>query len=209
MLRASPSRPSRSERAPLSTALEREGLLISIEEFDELPADSSHRLEIEDGRLLVMNRPAGRHSKAAQRLTLQLNQQLPKDLEAVIEFEAELTDGPSPRRVPDVVVCIEECSDNARIRADEIRLAVEIVSPGESASRDYIKKPAEYAANGIPTTWVINIQESPTSLTVYTLDDTGQYHFTSPIIGSYTGHVGGHEVTIDLDALTRSRQSEN
>ena len=193
----------------MSAGLAREGLPISVEEFDELPVDSSHRLEIEDGRLLVMNRPAGRHSKAAQRLAGQLNNQLPKDLEAIVEFEAELAAGPSPRRVPDVVVCIEECSDNVRIRADEIRLAIEIVSPGESAARDYIKKPAEYAANGIPATWVIDIQENPITLTVYTLDDTGQYHFTSPITGSYTGPVGGHEVTVDLDALTRSRQSES
>lgn len=193
----------------MSTGLAREGLPISVEEFDELPVDSSHRLEIEDGRLLVMNRPAGRHSKAAQRLAGQLNNQLPKDLEAIVEFEAELAAGPSPRRVPDVVVCIEECSDNVRIRADEIRLAIEIVSPGESAARDYIKKPAEYAANGIPATWVIDIQENPITLTVYTLDDTGQYHFTSPITGRYTGPVGGHEVTVDLDALTRSRQSES
>ena len=123
-------------------------------------------------------------------------------------FQAELAD-PSPRRIPDVVVCAEEATDQVRVRADQIVLAVEIVSPGESAARDYIKKPAEYAANGIPTTWVIDIQENPLSLTVYTLDDTGQYHFTSPMTGSYTGLVGGHEVTLDLDALTRSRRSRS
>jgi len=107
------------------------------------------------------------------------------------------------------VVCVEEATDQLRVRADQILLAVEVVSPGESAARDYIKKPAEHAANGIPTTWVIVIQETPIRLTVYTLDDTGQYHFTSLITGSYTGPVGGHEVTVDLDALTRSRQNEN
>jgi Uma2 family endonuclease len=188
----------------LSTALGREGHPISIEEFDGLAPDSSHRLEIEDGRLLVMNRRAGRHLKAAQRLVSYLNDQLPDELEAIVEFEAELT-GPSPRRIPDVVVCTEESGDQVRVRADQILLAVEIVSPGESAARDYIKKPAEYAANGIPTTWVIDIQEDPLSLTVYTLDD-GQYHFTSLITGTYTGTIGGHEVTIDLDALTGPRR---
>jgi Uma2 family endonuclease len=189
----------------LSTALAREGLPISIEEFDGLPVDSSHRLEIEDGRLLVMNRPAGPHIAAAQRLVSFLNDQLPDELEAMIEFQTELA-GPSPRRIPDLVVCATEARDQMRVHADQILLAVEVVSPGESASRDYIKKPAEYSANGIPTTWVIDIQENPLSLTVYTLDDTGQYHFTSLITGTYTGPVGGHEVTIDLDALTGPRR---
>lgn len=126
----------------------------------------------------------------------------------MVEFEAELS-GPSPRRIPDVVVCFSEVGDQVRIRGEEILLAVEIVSPGESAARDYIRKPAEYAANGIPITWVIDIQERPHSLTVYTLDDSGQYHFSSLITGSYTGMVGGHEVTIDLDALTGPRRKRS
>ena len=107
------------------------------------------------------------------------------------------------------MVCFSEVGDQVRIRGEEILLAVEIVSPGESAARDYIRKPAEYAANGIPITWVIDIQERPHSLTVYTLDDSGQYHFSSLITGSYTGMVGGHEVTIDLDALTGPRRKRS
>ncbi|MFC0437959.1 Uma2 family endonuclease [Kutzneria buriramensis] len=207
MLRASPLTQSIGA-SPVSTALAREGHPISVVEFDELPADSSHRLEIEDGRLLVMNRPAGPHIKAAQRLVSHLNDQLPDELEAMLEFQAELV-GASPRRIPDVVVCGADACDQVRVRAEQILLAIEIVSPGESAARDYIKKPAEYAANGIPNTWVIDIQENPLSLTVYTLDDTGQYHFTSPMTGRYTGAIGGHEVTIDLDALTGPRRKRN
>lgn len=207
MLRASPlTQPIGA--CPVSTALAREGHPISIVEFDELPPDGSHRLEIEDGRLLVINRPAGPHIAAAQRLVSYLNDQLPDELEAMMEFQAELA-GPSPRCVPDVVVCVTEARDQVRVRADQILLAVEIVSPGESAARDYIKKPAEYAANGIPTTWVIDIQENPLSLTVYTLDDTGQYHFTSPMTGSYTGAVDGHQVTVDLDALSGPRRKRS
>jgi Uma2 family endonuclease len=192
----------------VSTGLAREGLPISIEEFDGLAVDGPHRLEIEDGRLLVMNRPAGPHIAAAQRLVSYLNDQMPDEFEAMMEFQAELA-GPSPRRIPDLVVCLTEARDQLRVRADQILLAVEVVSPGESAARDYIKKPAEYAANGIPITWVIDIQEDPLSLTVYTLDDTGQYHFSSPITGTYNGAVGGHEVTIDLDSLTGPRRKRS
>jgi Uma2 family endonuclease len=189
----------------VTTALASYGDWISVEDFDRLPVDNAQRWEIEDGRLLVMNRPAGPHIKAAQRLVSYLNDELPDELEAMIEFQAELT-GPSPRRIPDLVVCAADAGEQVRVRADQILLAVEVVSPGESASRDYIKKPAEYAANGIPTTWVLDIQEDPISLTVYTLDDTGQYHFSSPITGSYTGIVGGHKITVDLGALTGPRR---
>ncbi|GAA0645554.1 Uma2 family endonuclease [Kutzneria viridogrisea] len=190
----------------MTTALAH-GSPISVEEFDVLPADNAYRLEIEDGRLLVMNRPAGPHIKAAQRLVSYLNDELPDELEAMVEFQAELT-GPSPRRIPDLVVCAAEVCEQVRVRADQILLAVEIVSPGESAARDYIKKPAEYAANGIPTTWVLDIQENPISLTVYALDETGRYHITTPITGTYTGAIAGHPVTLDLTALTGPRRRQ-
>jgi Uma2 family endonuclease len=192
----------------VTTAPPRSGDPISVAEFDELRMTDPCRLEIEDGRLLVTDWPAGPHLRTRQRLASRLNDQLPVDLEAMPAFEADLA-GASPRRVPDLVVCTEEASGDVRVSADQILLAVEVVSPGESAARDYIKKPAEYAANGIPTTWVVDIQENPISLTVYTLDEAGQYHFTSLITGSYTGLVGGHEVTIDLDALTGPRRKRS
>jgi Uma2 family endonuclease len=191
----------------VTTAPPLSGDLISIAEFDELRMPEPCRLEIEDGRLLVADWPAGRHLVARQRLATCLNDQLPAELEAMAAFETDLA-GSSPRRVPDVLVCTAEVSDRARARADEILLAVEVVSPGESAVRNYIKKPSEYAANGIPTTWVVDVEEKPTTLTVYTIDGTGQYHFSSLITGSYTGVVGGHEVTIDLEALTGPRRKQ-
>lgn len=139
------------------TAPPRDGDPIRVEDFDALPPGGVDRLEIEDGRLLVMNRRAGRHLIATQRLAHHLNEQLPAVLEAMPGFETELA-GASPRCVPALVVCVDEATDQLRVRADQILLAVEVVSPGESAARDYIKKPAEHAANGIPTTWVIDIQ---------------------------------------------------
>ncbi|MBP2472265.1 Uma2 family endonuclease [Crossiella equi] len=178
---------------------------ISVTGFDGLPVDNAWRLEIEDGRLLVRGRPSGAHILAAQRLARQLDDALPLDLESLVEIQAELR-GPSPRRIPDLVVCVAEVGEQVRVRADQILLAVEIHSPGESAARDYLKKPAEYAANGIPATWVVDIREDPITLTVYTLDGTSRYCFHSPVSHSYTDTIGGHEVTIDLDALTGPRR---
>ncbi|MFI9379763.1 Uma2 family endonuclease [Kutzneria sp. NPDC052558] len=135
----------------MTTAPPRSGDPISTAAFDELRMPDPCRLEIEDGRLLVTDWPAGPHLIARQRLAICLVDQLPVEFEALPAFEADLAE-PSSRRVPDVVVCTEEASEQARVRADQILLAVEVVSPGESAARGYIKKPAEYAANGIPTT---------------------------------------------------------
>ncbi|MFI9379762.1 hypothetical protein [Kutzneria sp. NPDC052558] len=56
---------------------------------------------------------------------------------------------------------------------------------------------------------MIDIQEKVPTLTVYTLDDMGRYHFTSLITGTYTGPVAGHEVTVDLNALTGPRRKRS
>ncbi|WP_188136076.1 Uma2 family endonuclease [Lentzea indica] len=109
--------------------------------------------------------------------------------------------GKSPRRVPDVVVGPSDWEDTT-LDPSEIALAVEIVSPGESASRDYITKPHEYAANGIPVTWVIDIQQDRVSLAAFVLTDTGEYQVPELEYGVFTGEVAGITVKIDLDALT-------
>ncbi|SHF13555.1 Uma2 family endonuclease [Streptoalloteichus hindustanus] len=189
----------------MTTPQVRAGDSITVDEFDALPRDDEHRHEIEDGRILVLAGLSGPHLRTTKRLVAQLDEQLPDEFEAIAGFEVELS-GPSPRRVPDVVVADTAVWDQARIRAEQIVLAVEIVSPGHSAARDYIRKPREYAANNIPLTWVVDIQEDLISLTAYTLDDTGQYHFTSPLTGIYEGQIAGHSVTIDLQSLTYRRR---
>lgn len=181
------------------------GRLISVEAFDALPRDNTVRREIENGRLLEVNRPAGAHARAAARLVRVLDPQLPDGLEAFSEPSAALDNGPSPRRVPDVVVGPDDWTDST-LAGHEIALAIEIVSPGESAARDYIAKPREYAAAGIPVTWVVDIQQDRTTLTEYTLDETGQYHFSAPVTGVFSGQVAGVTVTVDLDTLTGPKQ---
>jgi Uma2 family endonuclease len=60
------------------------GRPISVQEFDALPIDTSHRYEIENGLLLVNARPAPPHSRAVVRLVGQLNAQLPAGWEAFV-----------------------------------------------------------------------------------------------------------------------------
>jgi Uma2 family endonuclease len=179
----------------------RPGQSISVASFDALPIDPTVRREIENGRYVEMNRPAGAHARAAARLVRLLDPQLPSELEAFAEPLVDLPVGRSPRRVPDVVIGPSDWDDTILL-ASRIALAIEIVSPGESASRDYITKPHEYAANGIPVTWVIDIQQDRVSLAEFVLGDTGEYSVPELEYGEFTGKVAGVSITIDLDALT-------
>ncbi|MFD3701615.1 Uma2 family endonuclease [Nocardia sp. NPDC058658] len=180
------------------------GRPITVAEFDALPTDTSQRYEIENGLLLVNARPAPPHSRAIQRLLVQLNGQLPSGWEAFAEIEAELS-GKSPRRVPDVVVGPVEIDEQARIRSDQIALAVEVASSGESAVRDYSIKAGEYAANRIAHYWVIDLIDAESvGLTIYTLDDDGDYRITPR--ATDTVHVNEpFPLTIDLNVLTGRR----
>ncbi|MFC4373241.1 Uma2 family endonuclease [Nocardia halotolerans] len=180
------------------------GRPITVAEFDALPTDTSQRYEIENGLLLVNARPAPPHSRAIKRLLMQLDSQLPEQWEAFAEIEAELN-GRSPRRVPDVVVGPADIDDQLRIRSDQIALAVEVASSGESAVRDYSIKAGEYAANRIAHYWVIDLIDiESVGLTIYTLDDTGGYRITPRATG--TVHMSEpFPLTIDLSALTGRR----
>ncbi|WP_067668770.1 Uma2 family endonuclease [Nocardia miyunensis] len=179
---------------------------ISVEEFDALPVDTDDRYEIENGFLLVKARPAPPHSRAIFRLMVQLNAQVPEGLEPFSELEAEFT-GRSPRRVPDVVVAPVEVEEQARIRADQIALAVEIATSGESAVRDFAIKAREYAANGIAHYWVIDIIDGDSAgLTIFTLDAEGNYRIGPRATGSVTV-TEPFPLTIDIDALTGRRKT--
>ncbi|MFE1591103.1 Uma2 family endonuclease [Nocardia sp. NPDC058705] len=181
------------------------GQPITVAEYDALPTDTSQRYEIENGLLLVDARPAPPHSRAIQRLLVQLNGQLPSGWEAFAKIEAELS-GKSPRRVPDVVVGPEEIDEQARIRSDQLALAIEVASSGESAVRDYSIKAGEYAANRIAHYWVIDlIDVGSVGLTIYTLDD-GDYRITPRATGAV--HMDEpFPLIIDLNALTGRRTS--
>jgi Uma2 family endonuclease len=179
---------------------------ITVEEFDALPVDTSHRYEIENGVLLANARPAPPHSRAIKRLTHQLDDQLPPGMESFAELEAELV-GRSPRRVPDVVVAPGEVDEQPRIRAEQIALAIEIATSGESAVRDFSIKAGEYAANSIAHYWVIDILGAePAGLTIYTLDSEGNYHIT-PRATEVVKVDAPFPLTIDLDALTGRRET--
>ncbi|QIZ35403.1 Uma2 family endonuclease [Saccharopolyspora sp. ASAGF58] len=150
--------------------------LLSLEDWAELPEDNSHRVELVEGTLHVSPRPVSDHQWALKKLTRQLDDQVPQDLVVLPEVEVVLFDEwPSTIRIPDLVVVSVEAARKspARYRAADVRLAVEIVSPG-SVRTDRVTKFGEYAEAGIGNYWIVDLSK-PVSVAAYTLKDDGHY----------------------------------
>jgi Uma2 family endonuclease len=135
----------------------------TVDDLDALPDDGVRR-ELIDGALHVAPSPTSVHQVIAMRLGVMLEQTCPEHFFVSQSNDVQL----SPRRlfIPDVLVTTFAAAQRraGSFTADEVVLAVEIVSPG-SQSIDRVLKPALYAKAGIPNYWLI---ETDGSITVQT-----------------------------------------
>lgn len=149
--------------------------LLSLDEWDALPEDTTHRYELAEGALQVSPRPALKHQMAITELAYHLRVQLPDDLRPVTEAEVLLF-GPNPAtvRIPDVLVVPRHLAESDATRCDsaDVVLAVEVISPG-SARMDRVTKHFEYAEAGIAYYWIVDL-DKPATITAYQLID-GDY----------------------------------
>ncbi|MDL5158693.1 Uma2 family endonuclease [Actinomycetospora termitidis] len=124
--------------------------LLELADWDALPEDELHHVELVEGVLVVSPRAQFQHGHAVVRVASALHHQLPPHLATLIEVEIVVEGDPFPTvRVPDVVVVPADIVDRrARCDADEVRVAVEVLSPG-SRRTDRIMKAAEYGSAGI------------------------------------------------------------
>lgn len=160
--------------------------LLSLQEWDALPEDTSRRYELAEGVLVVAPRPSPHHQRAGARLATDLDRQLPATLGAAPDVEVVIDASfPATVRAPDVLVTSESLltSNPPRIDASEVLLAIEIISPGSRVT-DRITKAAEYAGAGIPYYWIIDLT-SPASLTVFALVE-GRYEVLEKATGPVT-----------------------
>lgn len=178
--------------------------LLTLDEWDHLPEDPFRHCELAEGVLVMEPRPAPLHQRATWRLTDQLDSQLPDELTALPEVEVVVNARrPITVRVPDVVVTTDKRAQEnpSRLDAADVLLAVEIVSPGTGRT-DRVTKLTEYADAGIPTYWIVDLDE-PATLTAYILVD-GDYE----IVAQVTDAASLSEpaaVTIDVRTLTSRR----
>ena len=152
----------------------------TTDDLDALPEDGVRR-ELLDGVLLVSPTPSSVHQVIAARLLVALESTCPEHL-----FVSQSNDVRINQRrqfIPDVLVTTFEAAQrrSGKFAAEEIVLAVEIVSPS-SQSMDRVMKPALYARAGIPFYWAIEIDGGLT-VNTYSLESEDEVYQPS---GTFT-----------------------
>lgn len=133
---------------------------LTFEQYLAYDDGTDDRYELEDGALILMTPPTGRHALIIRFLTNAFEAEI-RRLEvpwASLQMVGVRT-APRRSRLPDLCVVpigvIRECLDTSAIIESDALLTVEIVSP-ESVKRDYRFKRAEYASFGIPEYWIVD-----------------------------------------------------
>jgi Uma2 family endonuclease len=139
----------------------------TVDDLDDLP-DDGNRYELVDGSLVVSPAPAKPHLRTVSRLHRLLVLQAPEGY-AVGENGGVATTSKRTYFIPDLFVTEESALEGteAAFRPDEVRLAVEVLSPGNRGT-DLVLKRHYYAEMRIPQYWIVDPKTR--TLTVLTLD---------------------------------------
>lgn len=180
------------------------------DDLDSLPStgpngepDFFKHVELIDGALVFMSPQRLFHERVINAFRALLNTQAPSDLVAVTQMDVKL--GKRMRPCPDVVVVAESAVENQTrtyFVPDEVRLAVEVMSP-ESEDRDRLTKPLRYAQAGIPHFWRVEENDGLPVVYVYEIDPAS---LTYAITGIHHGRLKlsvPFEIDIDLVNLPR------
>jgi Uma2 family endonuclease len=174
--------------------------LLSLAEWDALPEDHTRRYELAEGTLWVSPCPPSDHQWAVSELIYQLRPQLPAELRALSAIEVVLfREFPATVRVPDLVLipAAAAAADLARHPAEDVLLAVEVISPG-SGRLDRVGKLNEYAEAGIENYWIVDL-ERPVTVTVFELVGE-EYEFVTETSATLSATLPV-PLTVDVPAL--------
>lgn len=185
--------------------------LLTVADYLALGEDPDGvRHELQEGVLVMSARPMPDHQLCQRRISRQLEDQMPDGLEVLPEVDVDLqlvAEGqPATVRAPDLVVVRRTALERVRrerglLRAADVVLAVEIISPG-SRRVDTVLKHSEYADAGIPHYWVVDLGEPGDRITLTAHHLAGEFGYADP--GSVAGVFTTTEpfpVRVDLDAL--------
>ncbi|MEV0809113.1 Uma2 family endonuclease [Micromonospora sp. NPDC050200] len=145
----------------------------TIEDVLALP-DDAPRVELGDGVLVVVPSPTFGHQTIGNLLWLWLRQHAPFDLTPATAVGVAINHRNTLE--PDVVLLRRPVvGENHYFDAEQVVLAVEVVSPG-TRRRDRLEMPADYADAGIPHYW--RIEQNPVHVYAYDLVD-GRYELVA------------------------------
>lgn len=178
---------------------------MTLAEYDALPEDSTAHYELRAGALIVSPRAMLRHQQAMYRLAMQLEDQLPAEVEVAADYEV-IVQGEEPvtLRAPDVVV-VRAGTPQQRATAADVLLAVEILSPG-SRNVDLHLKPFEYAEAGIAHYWVVDLEPPTPTITVFGLGAPGDGYAESQTASHELVVEEPFPLRIDVEALAGGRR---
>lgn len=189
------------------TAAQPQVALLTIDEYADLGETDTGYTELLEGRVIVSPSPAAKHHYAAGQLLVQLSPQLPEHLDVIpdvdIDLELSPPDQPGWSRRPDLVVSQRTArarvgAEGGLIRASEVLIVVEIVSPG-SPRTDHVTKRHEYADAGIEHFWIVDLDQSVSLLAHYLAGDFG-YADCSAVTGGFITSAP-FPVRVQLDRL--------
>ncbi|MGW5099558.1 Uma2 family endonuclease [Streptomyces sp. NPDC004100] len=161
----------------------------TVDDLFTLP-DLPPHTELIDGSLIFVSPQRRFHSNMVDLLVFGLRSSgLPAEFRVSREMTVVLDKRNGPE--PDVSVIRAEAitgPEQTRYQAEDVLLAVEVVSP-DSESRDRTTKPQKYAAAGIPNFWRVEATNGKPVVHVYELD---------PLTRSYV-HMGMHREQLKVD----------
>ncbi|WP_416972060.1 Uma2 family endonuclease [Streptomyces sp. 4F14] len=173
------------------------------DDLDGLPQAPRHT-ELIDGAFVFRFPPQLRwHSEVVGGLKSALTAQVPAGLRTSRDMPIRLDNHNRPE--PDLLVTETAYdSDRTWFTPEEVRLAVEVVSP-ESAHRDRTVKLHKYAKAGIPHYWCVEDEDGAPVIHVYELDKPTGAYAPAGIFRNTLKRPVPFDITLDLDSLTPPR----
>ncbi|RIQ20197.1 Uma2 family endonuclease [Jiangella rhizosphaerae] len=174
----------------------------TADDLDRLP-DLPPHTELIDGSLVFVSPQSTFHALVISCLEHRLRQQAPASLR--VRREMTVTLGRQQRPEPDVLVIKAAAAggmDLTTYRAEDVVLAVEVISP-DSEARDRVRKPQLYAEAGIGYFWLVENVGGKPVVHVYELDPLTRAYLPA---GSHHGHLRVEvpfDVDIDLTEIDR------
>jgi Uma2 family endonuclease len=167
--------------------------------------ETEFRTELFEGQIIVNASPMTRHARASLRLAMALMSAMPERLEVLqdVDVDLELAPPAEPGSVlrPDLVVieqaALTRIDDHGGIlRASDVVLAVEIVSP-TSKRMDRVVKRNAYADAEIPNYWIVDLDPPISVLAHHRAGEFG-YADGGEITGTFrTTEPFGFELELD------------
>ena len=179
------------------------GRLLTVADYLALP-ETDERFELQGGSLVMSPSPKPGHQDAMFWLVERVRPQLLRITGAVdVDLALAPTDAPGFVGAPDVVVATADGTERVQreggiLRATDVVLAVEVLSPG-SARIDRTLKRAEYADAGIPHYWLVDISDRPSLVACHLAGEFG-YADAAPATGVFETDAP-FPLRLDLDQL--------